>query len=214
MQWKLAQSLGSRVAPLADPPKWDDIIRSVSSSMTIQCVHGEDCERQAGFYRVVYCLLLEPPLFDLFFNSVQGYRAWYYRSPFTGLQMNAGFIDEVRPRLLKFGSPGGAHVDAEDSLRAVSAKVWLAEVGKGLERVPGDACEYCAGEWSAPDDDIPEILNGRWETVDHAYARYGRKAPYLARLKVFGGFVNENRDEFIPSQKRARHFDIFRHGWS
>jgi hypothetical protein len=107
-----------------------------------------------------------------------------------------------------------ARIDASESLSAVSAKVWLAEVSKGLTAANGRPCEHCLGEWSSPQDEIPEIKNERWEIRDEPYAKYGRKAPYLTKLKIFGAFINAEGDEFIPVGKRQRAKSIYELGWS
>jgi len=214
MMWELSQSLGSRLAPLCNPPTWEHITQSIASSMDLLCKHEEQCRRDEKFFRAVYCFKVGAPLFDLFFNSVEGYRAAYYRSPYEGLEANSAFIEVVQPRLLEYGPVSGAHIDVSESLRALSAKVWLAEVGKGLATVSGEPCEHCSGEWSPPHDLTPEIRNGRWDKLDHLYAKWGSKAPYLTKLRVFGAFVSEHGDEFIPHDKRDRHTQIFHQGWS
>jgi len=98
---------------------------------------------------------------------------------------------------------------AEESLKACSAKVWLAERGKEM----GD-CTHCSGEWSTPQDDVAEILNDRWEKDTNVNARYGRKAPYLTKIRIFGAFLNDLYDEFIPTKKRFRANEIHKVGWS
>lgn len=206
--WELSPSLGSRVGALASPPPFEAVTDSIRDTMTLLCKHENRCEIDTRFSRAIYCLQVARDLFDLFFNSRDGYRGWYYRSPFIGLEMNAAFIDSLRPALVGSGplcdQPG---IDAGDSLRCVSAKVWLAEVSKGI-------CCVCSGEWSPPQDGVAEILNGRWESADHHYAKYGRKAPYLTKIRVFGGFIDAAGHELIPADKRCRAEDIHRTGWS
>src|SRR5215208_5565311 len=65
-----------------------------------------------------------------------------------------------------------------------------------------------------PVDEIPEILNGRWENEDSPNGRRGRKAPRCSKLKIFGAFLSTRYDEFIPARKRYRAVDIHKCGWS
>jgi len=59
-----------------------------------------------------------------------------------------------------------------------------------------------------------EILNGVWETAKSQNAEWGRKAPYLTKLRIMGAFVNERLHELVPFDKRYRAYDINRFGWS
>jgi len=214
--WELAQTLGSRRQSLALAPSFDDIVASIRSTMNIRCQHEQLCCQDPSFFRAVYCLEIDKSLFDLFFNSSQGYRAWYYRSPWSGLEANAAFLTSVRPSLLASGPIANTpHIDASVSLDRGSAKVWLAEASKGLASSSGTPCEHCAGEWSAPGGEFAaEILNQRWEYVHHTSARWGTRAPYLTKLRVFGAFVNHAGHELVPVDKNRRHFDIHERGWA
>jgi hypothetical protein len=124
------------------------------------------------------------------------------------MAMNAQFLEIVAPFLLAFGSD--ENIDAKTlraSLSAPSAKAWLAEVGKGF-------CSRCAGEWHTAQDDLAEIINGRWELSAVPDARNGRKAPFLTMIRVLGGFVNSAAVEYVPKRKRNRAQDIHGIGWS
>ena len=95
--WDLDASLGSRLTSLANPPSFQVITESIMQSMRILCRHENQCDEDNRFFRPVYCIHIGKRLFDLFFNSAEGYRAWYYRSPCQGLEMNSMFIDSLRP---------------------------------------------------------------------------------------------------------------------
>ena len=97
---------------------------------------------------------------------------------------------------------------------AIAAKVWLSEVSTGLDVIPGQPCGHCSGEWSTPQDGVPEIKNERWEIRNEQYAKYGRKAPYLTKLRIFGGFIDKRGDEIIPADKRRRAWTIHELGWA
>jgi hypothetical protein len=100
--------------------------------------------------------LLHVLFFDLFFNSFNGYRGWYFRSPAEGLKVNAQLLRLLAPRLTELHTDEDMPMSlASMSLLASSAKCWLAEVGRGR-------CPKCEGDWSIPIDDSPDILNGRW----------------------------------------------------
>ena len=122
--------------------------------------------------------------------------------------MNAQFINTVAPAIA--AAAAGPALDARfaaASLRVASAKVWLAEVGKGF-------CSLCAGESRTADDESAEILNDRWEHSAVPDARNGRKAPFLEKLRVIGGFIDSAFNEHITIRKRTRAQQIYEIGWS
>jgi hypothetical protein len=171
------------------------------------CGHGEPCDIDARFARIAYCIEVTGPVFDLFFNARHGYRGSYFDSPHRGLEVNHAIIERLRPVLLTDVQPDGVQVDASTSLQCLSAKVWLAELGK-------QRCPRCAGEWNAPSDGVVEIRNGRWEVDTHPYARYGVRAPYLTKIRIFGGFIDDRGNELIPADKKERNRHIWARGWS
>lgn len=212
--WKFAESLGrSRLDLLSDAPPFEDIARSIVKSLRIACTHIDPCREADGFSRFVACLVVERQLFDIFFNSYNGYRGWYYRSPSEGLRINAQLLRLLGQQLVDYRSHDGFSNDwTLKSLLAPSAKVWLAEDKKVQQ-----ACTGCRGEWSpvsAKDLDEPEILNGVWERVKKLEAKWGCKAPFFTKLKAIGAFLDDRSNEWIPSDKRFRARDIHEFGWS
>jgi hypothetical protein len=148
---------------------------------------------------------------------VHGYRAQYFNSPQRGRAANEDLLRSLRPHLLASGQisdgpaekPCESRVDPEASLSALGAKAWLAEKSQQV-------CERC-GEWLHPTDaemQSPEIRNQRWEHLEELYARWGCRAPYLTKSRVFGGFINATCDELLLSEKRLRAEEISRRGWS
>ena len=112
----------------------------------------------------------------------------------------------LAPGLIEFQGHEGVTADfSSKSLAAPSAKCWLAEPGLEI-------CPKCEGDWSRPQDDLAEILNGRWETAPNS--RFGRKAPYLEKLKVIGGFVNQAGGQYVAKHKVNRAQEIYDVGWS
>jgi len=198
----------SRSDRLNAAPPFVEIAHAVASSMRIICTHSDTCDEAAGFMRIVCCGSVDRDLFDLFFNAENGYRGQYFISEEAGLLANSQLLKLLASPLASFTAHTNMTAShAELSLRAPSAKAWLAEVGKGF-------CRACAGEWTAPQDAVAEILNGRWELGVEAKARYGRKAPRLEQLRIMGAFVNSAGHEYVTTQKcdRAQHIHEF--GWS
>lgn len=98
-----------------------------------------------------------------------------------------------------------------ESLVTLSAKVWLAEHGKELDR----KCPGCKGEWSSGPIGPAEILNSRWEKPRQGQkAEWGREAPYLTKLRIMGAFIDERHNELVPVDKRFRAYEIHQFGWS
>jgi hypothetical protein len=191
----------------ASPP-FDVIAQEIAGQMRILCTHVEPCAEANGFKRLVSCISIDAALFDLFFNSETGYRGRYFVSREEGLVANSLLLGLVAARLVQFKTHTDMIAqDAEQSLRLPSAKVWLAETGKGL-------CAACAGEWTQPQDHSAEIFNGRWEYDDATSSRIGRKAPLLRQLRILGAFVNGDGGEYISARKRRRADELHSHGWS
>jgi hypothetical protein len=186
------------------------VVEAIARDMEVVCCHRRDCDDMAGFSRVVFNLRVPPPTFDVFFNSEHGYRGAYFESPHTGLAANEACIRHLTPLLLAWAKqyePSLDQVFAQESLRSPTAKVWLTEFESHL-------CAKCVGEWGNPDDELPEILNGRWEVANSSNGRRGRKAPALSKLRVFGAFLSERYDEFTPTRKRFRAQQLNACGWS
>jgi hypothetical protein len=199
---------------------FEAIAGEIRHTMTVHCCHADPCDRGpretathgrglAPFRRPVYCISVARPLFDRFFNSRHGYRGAYFRSPYEGLQANDLLMRTVASGLISADPPGGgtelgtAFIEA--SLASGSAKAWLTE--------QNGFCPLCAGEFPAALDD-GEIENGRWELGTSVQSRDGRRAPYVTKIKLMGAFLNDDYDEFIPSRKRRRHWDMHEWGWS
>jgi len=182
----------------------------LSREMEVLCCHRPDCDDMAGFSRVIFNLRAPSQTLDLFFNSEHGYRGSYFVSPHAGLAANDAIIKRLKPLLLAWAAQHQLALDqtfAGESLTSSSAKVWITESGSQL-------CQQCIGEWSNPTDEEPDILNGRWEVTDTPNAHRGRKAPHVSKLRVFGAFLNDRHDEFVPARKRHRAFHINEGGWS
>ena len=127
---------------------------------------------------------------------------------YEGLSVSAAFVERLSPPLVAAsGMNKERRIDPTDSLNALSAKLWLSEVGKEL-------CDRCVGEWKAPPSAAAEIQNGRWEVSTVPYAAYGCSAPYLTKIRIFGAFINGRGDEFIPISKRHRARELHECGWS
>jgi len=114
------------------------------------------------------------------------------------------------PKLILLSVVGTTEAETafvRESLTSPSAKAWLAENG-------ADVCPKCEGEWGNPSDDVPDIINGKWELEDCASSRRGRKAPRLTKIKIFGAFLDERHNELVPARKRHRALQIHQWGWS
>lgn len=213
--YSLAVEADTRLPVLTAGTTFAQITQRIVSEMSVLCCHYSEIEG-TGFSRPVYMVQVGQELFDLFFNSPDGYRAAYFRSPGAGLDANVSFMHAIASRLVQ--APLSANSTLPESrihqsLVTPSAKAWLAEHGKEIDR----GCPGCKGEWStgtAGRPDQAEIQNGVWEAASGQNAEWGRKAPYLTKLRVMGAFLNDRLHELVPHDKRFRACDIHRHGWS
>jgi len=210
-EWRFGSSVAkARASALLAPTTIGSIANGIASEMEVVCCHFQTCDDHTDFGRVVYCLRVPEDLFDRFFNSPHGYRGAYFRSPGEGTDANSTFIKTLTPQLLETSTPGASDSDltwVRESLLSGSAKVWLPEHGLGL-------CSKCDGEWGRPSDPEAEILNGRWELGESGAQCFGRKAPRLTKIRIFGAFLDDRLNEFIPCRKRHRAEDIHMWGWS
>lgn len=213
--YSLSIDASTRLPILLSGTTFAEITQRIVDQMDVLCCHRSEVDG-TGFSRPVYTISIGRELFDLFFNSSGGYRAAYFRSPGTGLDANGFFMRAISPGLLQNPLSANSRLSEShicESLVTPSAKVWLAEHGKEINR----KCAGCEGEWSSGSSGLPEqpeILNTRWETTPNQKAEWGRKAPYLTKLRVMGAFLNNCHHELVPHDKRFRAYDIHYFGWS
>lgn len=213
--YSLIQDASVRLPGLTAGNTFGEITRRIVSEMSILCCHRSEIAG-TGFSRPVYTVQVTNDLFDLFFNSADGYRAAYCRSPGAGLEANLEFMRAIAIQLAGSTlSPNSGLPEQHivESLTTPSAKAWLAEHGKEIDR----KCPGCKGEWSSGTAGPPEraeILNGVWERAKGQNAEWGRKAPYLTKLRVMGAFLNDRLHELVPFDKRYRAYDINAYGWA
>ena len=123
--WEFAATIGEeRIRALLDPTSFEAISDRVARDMEVLCCHRQQCDDDTQFSRVVFCIRVSPSLFDLFFNSPNGYRGAYYRSPYVGLEANDAFIRRLSPALLDWAASHCAELDcsfAQESLSSPSA---------------------------------------------------------------------------------------------
>lgn len=187
-----------------------DVVDQIEKELTILCYHTQHCDDAYGYARSVFCIRVPEEVFDIFFNSPSGYRANYFSSPSLGLQQNHFLIQRLFLKLSLWAqqSVGGYSADfAQKSMLSISSKAWLAECSMEI-------CDACKGEWSASSDGNAEISNSRWEQSSQPNSRYGIKAPLHTKIRLFGAFLNNRGDEFIPARKRDRDKQIHDTGWS
>lgn len=215
--WKyfLSADASTRLPVLLGGTTFAQITHRIVEGLTVLCCHRSEVIG-TGFMRPVYTIEVDRELFDLFFNSPDGYRAAYFRSPGMGVDANVFFMEAISSRLVQHPLSANSALPQpliRESLATPSAKAWLAEHGKEIDR----KCPGCKGEWSSGSAGPPEraeILNGRWEATPGQNAEWGRKAPFLTKLRIMGAFLNDRHHELVPHDKRFRAYDIHRCGWS
>jgi hypothetical protein len=200
----------ARLRGLQTNVPFDDIAARLNREMEIRCCHTCDCDDEAGFKRVIYCVTITAELFDAFFNSRSGYRGAYFQSPEQGLRANEILLNIVRPRLLgwmRIHCPGQDPEFAAASISSLSAKAWLAEE-------PLARCAECKGEWNSSMRANLEIMNCRWECDLHAHAEWGRQAYLFSKVRFIGAFLNSDGEEYVAPHKLDRAKQISRCGWA
>lgn len=197
-----------RLAALTNPRPNAELAGALRSALTLQCFHSEPRQDDPAYERAVFCGTVSPELFDWFFNASTGYRGAFFESASAGTQANRALVDQLAPVLADWATAkqGADPQRVLASLAKPSAKAWLAEH-------PG-LCPKCAGEWSSSYCAELCIENSRWECSSHIHSAWGRQAPQLSKIRVFGGFINAQRNEWLASHKAERAKNIWEHGWS
>ncbi len=210
ISWRYAgTATSSRLAALEHPRPAAELAAALRNELTLECYHPDPGQTDFSYVRAVFCGTVGPTLFDWFFNAKTGYRGAYFDSPEAGLQFNRSLIDALAPTLTAWVIARHLANNIDwiiTSLAAPSAKAWLAEH-------PG-LCQACTGEWSPLYVSELAIQNGRWERAAHTLADWGRQAPLLRKIRIFGGLINAQGEEWVASHKLGRSAHIFEHGWS
>jgi hypothetical protein len=205
-KWEFNKSIGdTRINNLINSPTFEDIAQLINQRMNILCGHDQDCDEADGYLRYIYCIEIDKDIFDLFFNSRNGYRAWYFRSPYAGLAKNNYLINCLMPKLINSGKIKADPESIQQSFKSLSAKAWLAEKDRCL-------CDKC-GEWTHSNDSEAELYNGVWDVANEPNSNFGKTAPYLSKIRIIGSFINA-RGEFVSNRKRDRYRQIHLIGWS
>jgi hypothetical protein len=208
--WRYNGSATSeRLAALLHSPLREQLPAALCRGLILACYHRDPGQTDSSYERAIFCGSVDPTLFDWFFNARTGYRGAYYDSPEAGLRFNRILIDHLAPMLVSWAASQDGRKDIDwvrRSLSAPSAKAWLSEH-------PG-VCQECAGEWSQSHSSDLQIENERWESETHTHAAWGRQAPLLSKIRIFGGLINAQNQEWVAGHKKNRATHISEHGWS
>src|SRR5437870_9704345 len=99
--WTYSEAIcPARRAVLSCPPSFNGIAASIAGNMQVLCGHNQQSYDRQGFACSVYCVQISESLFDLFFNSTNGYRAQYFQSVQLGVLMNTFLIQSLIPALI------------------------------------------------------------------------------------------------------------------
>jgi hypothetical protein len=208
--WRYAGTAAAeRRDRLASPKPYSELLAALKTTR-LACFHKEPRQRDASYTRADFCLDIGSELFDAFFNASTGYRGAYFVAPERGLAANRQLIAELSPVLIESAIRREPRVDRAlliESLSLPSAKAWLGEDTVAL-------CSSCAGGWSSSYVSDLSVVNDRWERSVHTHAVWGRQAPELTKVRIFGGFVNDEHQKWVADHKLERAQHIFEHGWT
>lgn len=198
-----------RLATLTSPLPHSELAGALQNGLKLECFHREPRQHDYAYQRAVFCGTVSTQLFDWFFNASTGYRGAFFQSASTGTQASLALVSHLTPLLADWAISQQRDTDREwilASLGKQSAKAWLAEY-------PG-LCGKCAGEWSSSYNSDLLIENSRWECSSHVHASWGRQAPRLSKIRIFGGFIDSQQNEWLAPHKADRAKLIWEHGWS
>jgi hypothetical protein len=150
-----------------------------------------------GCLRAEFLLDVGSNTYDGFFNSPVGYRAQFAISPSNGTSQNRGLIDSMTNQLLASCTlPADWRQEAELSLRASQAKVWIDE-SEVQTHYHSSAAEIAFERWNA-----------------HPEGDAGSRAPEGTRLVVLGGWLDGKLNEVLNPYKHRRAQEIHDRGFS
>lgn len=208
--WRYVGSASpERLAALEQPRSAADLPEALRCGLNLVCYHRDRGRTDPSFERAVFCGIVSPVIFDWFFNASSGYRGAFYQSREAGIRLNRELVDHLVLSLADWALSDGGERDRSwvlDSLKMPSAKAWLAEY-------PG-LCKSCEGEWYASLSADLYIENDRWECATHVYSAWGRQAPLLSKIRIFGGLIDTDRNEWLAAHKAIRANQIWEYGWS
>jgi hypothetical protein len=209
--WKyIGIATAERRAALEAPMPFPVLVKSLKQNMRFACFHREQKQRDPSYARADFCVDIGHSLFDSFFNASTGYRGAYFESAKKGLAANQQLVGELSPVLIEWALAHDANVDRAwlaESMSLPTAKAWLGEDPVAL-------CPACASGWSQSYQSDLHIANDRWEHSPHTHAKWGRQAPHLTKLRIFGGFVSDAHQEWVADHKLGRAQHIWEHGWT
>lgn len=208
--WRyVGTSESTRLDALTHPLPITELADAIRCELKLNCFHSESRQDDATFKRAVFCGSVSHDIFDWFFNARTGYRGAFFESPDNGDRVNRWLLDQLTAFLSDWVIAQELDTDCPwvlASLAKPSAKVWLAE-SPGL-------CDQCTGEWNPSYISELQIENTRWELPSHVHSVWGRQAPRLSKIRIFGGFIDSQQNEWLASHKTERAKQIWKHGWS
>ena len=180
-------------------------------------------EEARGCHRAEFRLSCEVHVADIFFNSVSGVRAHYYRSIEHGQAYTRFMIEGLAARLLSIpevtSAPTGRRM-VKSSLLGTSSKIWIDERVSNLDRQSIDAerlitlevphwvkaARKAAAAFAAQRLPSPKVQEK---------ALLGIQAPQAEAIGVFGAWLSDqDMSEFRVSSKRNRSRHIRVYGFS
>jgi hypothetical protein len=204
--WKfVGKSDEQRLSLLSQPFVFDELILKLKQEMQVVCFHRDVCDKDNTYSRPMFCVYIGFTLFDLFFNSASGYRGQYFESPNQGNNANRRLLDTLSPLLVNWALANNQPIDLDwlnTSLSQNSSKAWLVEY-YALN------CQECDNEWTSSYKPELMIENQRWNKSSN-----GAQAPQFSKIRIFGGFINHQKDEWVADHKKCRATHIWQNGWS
>jgi hypothetical protein len=216
--WDISDLPGDRRGLLDEGASFHEIIHRIVGEAQIVCCWPEpfrDAPAEAcGAKQACYRIAVRPESFDLFYNSANGLRAMYWRSPADGDQATKYAVQRLRPMLLQFamkhpealasGKIKMEVAEVQQSLDAPSAKIWVREKDDS-----GDSMISTKGQ--------PQLQVPRWAAKENEPGSKGplwRWTPIANHLEVKGALIGPDGTEHVPQSKRDRAKQIHRFGFT
>ena len=206
--WDTLALPDNRRVPLEKGISYDEIVdRIAEEAEIVRCwpePYRHPPEDAVGARHIRYRIAVPPETFDLFYNSANGLRAMYWRSPTDGNQATRSAIERLKPRLLQFAEEhpealacGDIEMgisEVQKSLDAPSAKTWVRETDDSENTM-------ISGE------DQPQLQVPRWAANESELDNKGKQwrwTPVGKHLEVKGALIGLDGTERVPPLNHYR----------
>lgn len=190
---------------------FDEVTEAILSNFTVVACEYEEFrgERLRGCKRYTFLIQVGREAYDLFFNSVKGYRAQFYYSCSDGKAANRNLIQACKQDLLEFaGSKGHSLDDVSLCLDMDTTKIWRHEQERVIRTRGSVDSDIGISKW---------IYNAEQALSRHDFEHIsllGVRAPLGELIEIKTAWVDNDGNEKPDKTHEERARDIQENGYT